>query len=74
VSDIAAGENNGRKLAQNFVKLSAIVVSSRHQSWQGNLPEIPQNMQDYKRLAVVAWVSSVKNIKPIQATGGWLEN
>jgi hypothetical protein len=73
VSDIAAGENNGRKLAQNFVKLSAIVVSSRHQPWQGNLPEIPQNMQDYKRLAVVAWVSSVKNIKPIQATGGWLE-
>jgi hypothetical protein len=31
-------------------------------------------MQDYKQLAVVAWVSSVKNIKSIQATGGWLEN
>jgi hypothetical protein len=72
VSDIAVGENNGRKLTHNFVKLSAIVVTSRHQSWQGKLPDIPQNTQDYKQLAVVAWVSSVKNIKPIQAMGGWL--
>jgi hypothetical protein len=74
VNDIDAGENHGRKLAHNFVKLSETVVISRDQSWQGELPDIPKNMQDYKQLAVVAWVSSVKNIKPIQATGGWLEN
>jgi hypothetical protein len=74
VNDIKTGENHGHKLVHNFVKLNETVVSSNDKSWQGKLPDIPQNMQDYKQLAVVAWVSSVKNIKPIQATGGWLEN
>ena len=74
VNDINAGENHGRKLVHNFVKLSETVVTSRNKIWQGQLPDIPENLQDYKQLAVVAWVSSVNNIKPIQATGGWLEN
>jgi len=74
VNDIDAGENHGRKLAHNFVKLSETVVTSRNRLWQGQLPKIPDNLQDYKQLAVVAWVSSRSNIKPIQATGGWLEN
>lgn len=74
VNDINAGENHGRKLVHNFVKLSKTVVTSRNKIWQGQLPKIPDHLQDYKQLAVVAWVSSVSNIKPIQVAGGWLEN
>ena len=74
VNDIVAGENDGRTLVHNFVKLSETVVTSRNNLWQGQLPEIPEKLQDYKQLAVVAWVNTIQNIKPIQATGGWLEN
>jgi hypothetical protein len=74
VNDISAGENDGRKLVHNFVKLTETVIKSRNNLWQGQMPEIPENLQDYKQLAVVAWVNTVKSIKPLQATGGWLEN
>jgi hypothetical protein len=48
INDINAGEFHGRKLAHNLVKLGNAVVTSRNKIWQGQLPKIPEHLQDYK--------------------------
>lgn len=73
VTDIEAGENQGRQLPQDFVVLSLETHSSVDGMWNVKMP----NLQDAgdapkSRRAVAFWVSHGSDPSPIQATGGWL--
>jgi hypothetical protein len=63
---IAAGENSGRSLRQDFVVLS---LANRTMS-QGKA-EIPLN-PDARAGAIAAWITEPNQMEPIQAVGGWL--
>ena len=68
VSPIASGENKGATLHHEFVVLNLVhgaLGDSVH------LPRPSRN--DVPRLALAVWVSRQGELKPIQATGGWLE-
>ena len=70
-SDVARGENAGRKLMHDFVVLaqgdSALEGSALRAEFK--LPE--DGSQSHPR-AIAAWVSAGGDPTPIQATGGWL--
>jgi hypothetical protein len=70
-SDIARGENAGRKLTHDFVALS------HHESKLQGSPlraefKVDENSGESQRRALVAWVSVGNDPTPIQAAGGWL--
>jgi hypothetical protein len=70
-SDIARGENAGRKLTHDFVALS------HHESKLQGSPlraefKLDENSGESQRRALVAWVSVGNDPTPIQAAGGWL--
>ena len=72
-SDVARGENAGRKLTHDFVVL---VVTSPVSHLQGSSPRTEfkpdQNTGGPHSRALAAWVSVGSDPTPIQATGGWL--
>ena len=70
-TSIEAGENQGRNLEQQFLVLGHNQTRSNHNVWQAKLPEVAYSASKY---GFVAWVSTLDNQKPIQATGGWLPN
>ena len=63
---IAAGENRGRSLRQDFV-----VLSLTNQRMPSGKTEIPFN-QDARAGAIAAWITAPDQLEPIQAVGGWL--
>ena len=70
-SDVARGENAGRKLTHDFVALW------HHESNLQGSPlraefKLDENSSESQRRALVAWVSLGGDPTPIQATGGWL--
>jgi hypothetical protein len=70
-SDVARGENAGRKLRHDFVALV------HHESRLQGSPlraefKLDENSSESERRALVAWVSVGSDPTPIQATGGWL--
>jgi hypothetical protein len=70
-SDVAHGENAGRKLTHDFVALS------HHESKLQGSPlraefKLDENSSESRRRALVAWVSVGNDPTPIQAAGGWL--
>jgi hypothetical protein len=70
-TSVEAGENQGRNLEQQFLVLAHNQTRSTQNIWQTKLPEVGRSASKY---GFVAWVSSLDNQKPIQATGGWLPN
>jgi hypothetical protein len=74
VSDVKAGENHGRKLQHDFVVVDLLQIGMTsgngvaHGRFVINAPKSPAG----KTRALVAWVTLVDAIQPIQATGGWL--
>lgn len=71
VTDVARGENAGRKLTHDFV------VLAHHQSpLQGSSPRTESKPEENSggpdSRALAAWVSIGSDPTPIQATGGWL--
>lgn len=68
---VAAGENRGRQLDHRFVALG---IESRKMKSSGNtfsaILDLPQNS---RTKAVAIWVSAGKSLKPLQATGGWID-
>ncbi len=73
-SDIAAGENRGRKLQHDFVAVgykqdSLRIVNGvyRHET---DLPVVRHNSAG--KLAVAGWISKTDTPRPIQSVGGWL--
>jgi len=68
-SDIAAGENAGRRLIHQFVVLGRTQRTSNSGHWQGGLPKLQHQAA---RKALVVWVSALDDPRPIQVTGGYL--
>lgn len=69
-SQVRAGENAGRRLQHQFVVLSHKTLKSDEWHWQTALPQIPQGVATSR--ALVVWVSSLTNPRPLQAVGGYL--
>jgi hypothetical protein len=63
---VAAGENNGRNLHQDFVVLSLINAKLTN-----GKAEISLNA-DSRVGAIAAWITASNQLEPIQAVGGWL--
>jgi len=70
VTDITAGENEGRKAKHNFVVLGNTKMISSSASWNMKLPTF--NTQKSSKFAFVAWLSLKGDPTPIQAVGGWM--
>lgn len=67
---VAGGENRGRTLRQEFVALSHDIYPSTDGHWQVALPAT--DAAAAQRLGVAVWVSAAGEVRPLQATGGWL--
>lgn len=68
---IAAGENRGRELAQEFVVLGyKTILSDGSNRWRTELPEF--SLHPGARYALAVWVSLPGDQVPLQASGGWL--
>jgi hypothetical protein len=63
---IAAGENSGRNLKQDFV-----VLSLAKQEMPAGKTEVAFN-PDSRAGAFAAWITTANQLEPIQAIGGWL--
>ena len=71
-SEIKNGENAGRLAKHEFVVLDYIHRTGHQSEWYFNLPEILSQGELHR--AVVAWVSNNDNPRPLQITGGLLED
>jgi len=72
-TNVRAGENNGRSLRHDFVVLSLDhqkLVSSQ-QEFHLPSPAV-ETASRPSRTALAAWITSAGDIRPLQATGGWL--
>jgi hypothetical protein len=69
-SDVAAGENHGRKLTHNFVVLSMQKVPLPAGATEATLSIDKSRVE--RNGAVAAWVTYSGDPTPIQAAGGWL--
>ena len=70
-SDVRAGENEGRMLRHEFVALSL-----QHQplvDGVAQLPLTPLKIPGVTRRALAIWVTRRGELRPLQATGGWLK-
>lgn len=68
---VKSGENAGDDLPHDFVVLDH-QTSEGTKSAEFELPRISKHQPE--QFAVVAWVSEAGSLKPIQATGGMVEN
>jgi hypothetical protein len=71
-TDVERGENRNRSLRQEFVALSHDVHTSPDGHWRVALPDIAATAA--KRLGIALWVSASGDDRPLQATGGWLQD
>ncbi len=69
-TSIQSGENSNRVLEEDFVLLSHSEHLSSNKRWEVTLPESISPKAEKYGLAI--WVSEGENLKPLQATGGWL--
>lgn len=71
-TDVERGENRNRSLRQEFVALTHDVYTSPDGRWRVALPVIDPKAA--KRLGIALWVSASGDDRPLQATGGWLQD
>lgn len=73
-SSVSAGENRGEILLHDFTVLG---IDSTKLEWDGNLfaggLQVPHAVEAANRYAIVAWVSSVDRLAPIQSAGGYID-
>jgi len=69
--NVRAGENNGRSLRHDFVVLSLIHEKLGSSSQELHLPSSAAASRP-DRTALAAWITNAGDIRPLQATGGWL--
>jgi hypothetical protein len=70
VSDVKAGENEGRTLNHEFVAFAFKTVPLKNGVVEIQLPTaVPQGVA---RQALAVWITKRGGLAPIQATGGWL--
>ena len=71
---VGAGENDGRTLEHDFVVLGyERFPTTPEASGYSARFALPQARVPSERKAIAAWVSTVDDIRPIQAVGGWLD-
>jgi hypothetical protein len=70
--NVRAGENNGRSLGHDFVVLSLVHEKMGSGTQEIHLAPASESTSHPERNALAAWITNVGDIKPIQATGGWL--
>jgi hypothetical protein len=71
MTDVKAGENNGRKLMHDFVVLGLTNETMKSGAKELRLPAAVATPGD-PRTAIAAWVTQGGQPDPIQAVGGWL--
>ncbi|MDQ6913491.1 MAG: DUF1223 domain-containing protein [Verrucomicrobiota bacterium] len=73
-SNVARGENSGRKLHHDFVALATATAGMQRQADEYFAEIILPNEQSFdKPTALAAWITSGDGKPPIQTTGGWLK-
>jgi hypothetical protein len=70
-SDVARGENAGRKLTHDFVALAHHEAALQGSPLRAEL-KLDEESGDSHPRAIAAWVSVGSDPTPIQATGGWI--
>ena len=70
-SNVRAGENNGRSLRHDFVVLSLAHEKLGLGPQELHLPSSRAASRP-DRTALAAWITNAGDIRPVQATGGWL--
>ena len=74
-TDVRSGENHGKELKHDFTVLSYKTVPLyKNDSIYTVMTELPDIVETAPRMAVTAWINKEKNMTPIQAAGGWLDN
>jgi hypothetical protein len=71
-SDVTAGENNGKKLSQDFVVLGVTSETMKAGTKELKLPAPTQKSTTDPRTAIAAWITPAGQLEPVQAVGGWL--
>ena len=72
-ANVRAGENNGRRLLHDFVVLSLDHQKLASTPQEFDLPvPAPEAASRSNRTALAIWITRPGDIKPLQATGGWL--
>jgi hypothetical protein len=71
-TDVATGENNGRKLIHDFVVLGLTNETMTTGPKELQLPPSPAKSTADSPTAIAAWITEPGQIEPIQAVGGWL--
>jgi hypothetical protein len=72
-NNVRAGENNGRSLRHDFV-----VLSLTHEKLEAVRQELHfpssalESASRPHRIALAVWITNASDIRPLQATGGWL--
>ena len=71
--NVRAGENNGRSLRHDFVVLSLthekLAPVSQELHFASSAVEAASRPD---RIALAVWITNAGDIRPLQATGGWL--
>ena len=68
-TNVARGENRGRRLKSNFVALRQLAAASENGRWSFDLPK---PVSEAKQYAIALWVTEAGSLEPLQAVGGWL--
>lgn len=74
-SAVDAGENKGRELRHDFVVLGhkMVKMENLNSAFQAKQIILPKLSHTAEKQALVAWVNPIENLKPLQATGGWIK-
>ena len=72
-SNVDAGENRGRQLANDFIVLDMTQLALRREqgAYVARLNQ-PLPQLNVPRTAIAAWVARKSSLVPLQAVGGWL--
>lgn len=75
VSDVQAGENNGKELKHDFVALNiqTVVLDASANGFRA-LTQMNDIDSETNELALAAWVATADNQTPLQTVGGYLPN
>jgi hypothetical protein len=74
-SKISGGENNGRQLQHDFVVLDHQSQIMRNDSgtWRAGVM-VDSSRNEVPQKAIAIWIRREKDLKSLQATGGWIGN
>lgn len=73
ITHVQSGENEGKKLAHDFVSLSydTLITNNINGMYEWDLNKPISSLPNASGIAV--WVSTLDDLSPIQATGAWLK-